>query len=83
MNSTRFEKLTKKQTEVLREIATGNDASHHPATLKSLVEKGYISEYRQKFGDLGGYIRRYAVPVGVHIRWCEWCATLPDDEVEE
>jgi len=73
--------LTVRQREVLGAIAVGQDNGHHPKVLAALEEQGLIVGYPEV---LPGYppvtITRWEVPVAVHIRWCEWCATQPDLE---
>ncbi len=81
-----FDNLPAKQAAAFEQIATGNDRGHHPATLRALVNKGYISEWAQTigrdgFGDIT--VMRYEVPIPVHIRWCEWCSeNYADDEID-
>lgn len=73
-----FEGLTKGQHQVFSQIATGNDRGHSPRTLKTLVDKGYISVIPV---TLPGWppvmVNRYEVPIDLHIRWCAWCADNP------
>jgi hypothetical protein len=73
--SERFEGLTPHQTEVLGQIAMGNDGGHHRATLRLLEKKGLI-EGRDV--TLRGWppvtVKHYSVPVHVHIRYCEWAS---------
>ena len=70
MNKTRFEGLTKKQTEVLCQIALNINAAHHSATLESLVARGYLIKERGGFD--GGYGVIYKMPIEVHKRWNYW-----------
>lgn len=81
-----FTKLTKRQLEVFEQIAVNNDAGHPTQTLKSLEGKGLIESEEQIVGSRGEVqvkIKRYFVPAPVHIAWCEWCASLPDEESAE
>lgn len=83
MTTKRFANLSPAQQRVFEQIATGNDASHHPATLKALERSGMIESYPERLGGrFPVTITRYLVPVGWHIRWCEWCAEQPDEATE-
>lgn len=70
----RFEKLSKQETDVLGQIAINVDGGHNRQVIASLLSKGYIEEYEE---TLPGWppvkVKRYSVPIGVHIRWCSWC----------
>lgn len=67
--------------EVFEHIAIGNDGGHHPVTLNALVAAKSINRYWQKHGRLN--IKRYCVPLNVHMQWCEWCdENVTDDEIE-
>jgi hypothetical protein len=81
MSALRFEKLTPAQTRVLGEIALGNDSGHHLRVLAALEAGGYIVAQEETLGGrFPVTIVRYAVPIPVHMRWCAWCATLPEFE---
>lgn len=70
-----FTELTKRQLGVFEQIATNNDSGHPQKTLDSLERRGYISsEMEQLSGFPPVQIRRYYVPIPVHIEWCQWCA---------
>jgi hypothetical protein len=82
-----FDGLPKRQAEVFEQIAINLDGGHHPATLAALVKKGYIEEYTEVVKDSMIFwcnfrVTRYRVPIGVHIRWCEWCAENYTEEAE-
>ena len=71
----KFMGLTKPQQAVFEQIATGNDAGHHPKTLESLEAKGFIVSSDQTLGGrFPVKIKRYSVPWNVHYLWCQWCA---------
>ena len=67
---------TKRQREVFEQIGIGQDAGHHPATLAALERKGLIASKTEI--DRQGYppvtIKRYHVPLLLHMQWCAWCA---------
>ena len=72
--------------EVFEQIAIGQDAGHHPATLAALERKGLI--VAETATDRQGWppvtIKRYYVPVLLHMQWCAWCSeNVGDDPVEE
>lgn len=73
-----FRGLTKAQSIVFEQIAIGNDHSHSfgKKTLKTLEDKGLIFSVLAKLDD-GGYppvqIRKYRVPIPIHIEWCKYC----------
>jgi hypothetical protein len=80
-----FDTLNDKQRTVLGMIAINQDGGHHPATLKCLEDLGLIEPYNDeflisRFGIMK--VKRYLVPLPVHINWCEWCAeNCPEEEV--
>lgn len=82
--SEQFTKLTKRQLEVFERIATNQDEGHPLKTLESLHKKGLI-EWRDEIwkDKIPVVVKRYFVPMHVHIAWCQWCATLPDSETME
>lgn len=75
--------LTPRQRAVFEQIAVGNDAGHHPKTVGVLLDRGAIEvtwevRGRDRFGEIR--VPRYTVPLGLHVRWCQWCA---DQEGED
>lgn len=77
---------TKRQRDVFELIAIGQDARHHPATLAALERKRLIVAETET--DRQGWppvtIKRYHVPLALHIQWCAWCSeNIGDDPVEE
>lgn len=70
-----FADLTKRQREVFEQIATGNDSGHPQRTLDSLAARGYITwEHETLPGHPPVTIRRYHVPIPIHMEWYAWCA---------
>lgn len=68
--------LNEHQRNVLGLIAINQDGGHHPATLTVLENLGLIEQYNDefllsRFGIMK--IKRYLVPLPVHIAWCSWC----------
>lgn len=82
-----FRGLSDKQAEVLGQMCIGNDEGHSPRTLKSLEAKGLLVGYDHfriaHNWDTGVgvpvKVRRYQVPIQVHI---EWCAAHVGNETE-
>ena len=79
--------LSPRQRDVLGAIAINFDGGHHPRTLAVLEAKGLI------VGEVGTLpprpgdpawtavrVRRYYVPLPIHVVWCAWCAEQPDAE---
>lgn len=72
-------RLTRRQQEVLSAVAIGQDGGHARPTLKRLLELGLIEEYEEPVpGWPPMNIRRYDVPLFVHIAWAEWGSEQPD-----
>jgi hypothetical protein len=70
-----FSELTKAQLRVFEQIATGSDTGHPQRTLDSLEARSYIqSEFQQLVGFPPVAVRKYSVPIPVHIEWCQWCS---------
>ncbi len=71
--------LTVKQKNVMGMVAMNRDGGHHPKTLAVLVERGLIDEYDERLGGRGERfpitIKRYEMPIHVHIPFCRWCST--------
>lgn len=64
-------------------VAINQDLGHNERTLSSLVRKGYLEEFEQVIrqpGQLPLIVKRYEVPIPVHIRWCNWCSENFDDK---
>jgi len=69
---TAFSKLSKTQLSVFEQICINNDAGHSQQTLRSLIRLGLIVEYHQRDGLFA--IKRYRVPILVHMEWCQWAS---------
>lgn len=70
-----FKSLTKTQSKVFVQIATGNDAGHNRKVLDRLENMGLLTcELQQLSGFPPVAIRRYEVPITVHMEWCQWCS---------
>ena len=83
-----FDRLPPRQRDVLGFIAINWDKGHRPATIKALLRKGLIEEageeeLRFKDGLPPMRIMHYAVPLDVHIAWCEWCNEWCDAQGEQ
>lgn len=67
--------LSTKQRSVFDQLCAGNDAYHHPRTLKVLVDKGLATELLQPDSRISFLmIKRYSVPIVVHMAWAELCS---------
>lgn len=70
--------MTANQTRVFEQIAIGNDGGHNPATVTSLINKGFVIRLidRPVGRDVLGIISvpQYDVPIPIHYEWCQWCA---------
>ena len=77
--------MTKAQIAAFEQIATGValPPAHHK-TLAALEAKGLIVRTPNKVLGRDGFgavsIPQYAVPINVHMQWCEWCAENVTDE---
>jgi len=85
-----FAKLTKPQLDVLGKISIGFDEGHNQKTLAVLEKLGMIVGEDQEILGLGSspldriplVVRRFQMPIHVHIAWCSWCeATITDEEL--
>lgn len=79
-------KLTKVQREALDTIGCGIDTGYNARTWKALERVGLIDGSDQRLGGRFPItIRRYEMPIHVHINWCAWCServALEDVEKE-
>lgn len=79
-----FDALTPAQQAAVHNVACCQEGvGCSQKVLRRLADKGFIAP-RTK--HIGGYppmtVTVYEMPVHVHIRWAEWCSSLPDmDEV--
>lgn len=80
----RFMELTAAQEKVFEQIAIGNDKSHNQRTLNALERKELIVSHREWLPGLPPCcIKRYEVPIDVHIAWCTWCEEHCPGAVEQ
>jgi hypothetical protein len=78
--------LTRAQREALDRCGAGDDVlpGVHPKTLARLRELGLIVCCgqrvlgRDRFGPIT--VNSYSMPPAVHLAWCQWCSTLPEEE---
>jgi hypothetical protein len=80
-----FDPLSRRQKATLCDIAFGGDGGRqHPKTLESLARLGLIEPYADVIDDPNPRLRvrvtKYRMPIHVHIPFCAWCATQPEDE---
>ncbi len=86
-----FNTLTKKQQDVLGYIAINQDEGHDPKTTAALEELGLIEGYEEEIFGKGDspidrmpmVVRRFAVPLPIHMAWCFWCSENISDEDED
>ena len=77
-----FKNLTDSQCIAFGLIALDSDNGHNPMVLRSLMDKGLIEEYEDEIRGRGSSpidripmtVKRYRVPIAMHICWCEWCS---------
>jgi hypothetical protein len=69
-----FNRLSPTQLDVLCNVAFGGDGGFcNLRTLKSLADKGLIE--RADEAQSGGFTaHKWAMPLHVHIAFCEWCS---------
>lgn len=79
-----FDRLTKRQQEVLGMVAISQDGGHGKRTLESLERHGLIErrQERSSYGRSGAVlaITRWDMPIAVHIAWCDWCSRQEFDD---
>lgn len=72
-------------TIAFERIATGESLPPMSKGIAAkLLAKGLIDHGDPKIcrDSLGAYsIPQYFVPLPVHMKWCEWCADQPDEDV--
>ena len=74
-----FRNLTNAQSDVFEQIAVGNDndGGHNPKVLDRLEKMGLLTSKSQ---ILSGFppvtIKRYEVPIDIHMEWCQWCSEI-------
>jgi hypothetical protein len=79
-----WSKLSKRQFEVLSQIAIGEDRGHNPRVLRALLDRGLIQEHKQGIYGQGMRsidripvtVSRYVTPLWVHVEWAEYCDHL-------
>jgi hypothetical protein len=70
-----FEALTPAQQQAASLVAINRDFDANPRVLARLVELGVIESHDE---NLGGHpplvVKRYTMPVRIHMEWCAWCS---------
>lgn len=70
-----FNDLTTKQQETLGLIAINQDHGLNTSVVASLERRGLIAT---RLEQLPGWpavtVKRYHLPISIHIAWCEWCS---------
>lgn len=81
LTSATFAALTERQRDVLARVAIGDDSFIPTRTGDALVKRGLIECYvDEQWGDRFRFrIRRYRMPIAVHIAWCECCAETVEE----
>ena len=74
--------LTPAQKRVFSQICCGHSQGHHPRVLEALMEKGLVQRLEMKDGMFTWYDYDFA-DYAVHMAWCEWIATQPEEEGAE
>ena len=78
MTTRRFRGLSERQTDVLGQIALGNDGGHNPRTLAALEARGFIvpMDVPSRIPGVLMTVRHYEVPTWLHMEWCAWCSDM-------
>jgi len=80
--SERFKGLTEAQFKAFGAITINQEPCCKPETIQALIDKGLIIEHKVKMFSRKGNslfdlipitVKRYEVPMGIHIEWCDWC----------
>lgn len=73
--------LNPRQQTCLTAMAIGLDGGHDSKTVHALLARGLIEREDEILpGFLPVMIRRYWVPVHVHIAWAQWASEQDDEE---
>lgn len=73
--------LKPRQRAVMHRIACGDDAMIHDATAAVLIRRGLIEMREQTLGGrFPVKIKRYDMPLHVHIPWAYWCSEHPEED---
>jgi len=76
-----FDALTPAQQRAAGNVAINQDLGENPRVLAALEDLGVLTSYEE---NQGGHpplmVKRYAMPVSVHMAWCEWCSRTPKEE---
>lgn len=80
--SKHLEPMSVAQHVAFEQVAIGNDRHIRARTAAALVRKGYIVECkriatRASWTQGKVTLKRYEVPVFVHMEWCDWCSRHP------
>lgn len=79
---TMFAGLSKPQIAALGNVAFGGTGAGVPRkTMAKLLERNLIVPIVRSSSDILGRFTwtEYAMPIDVHVRFCEFCETLPND----
>ena len=72
-----FRNLTNTQSDVFEQIAVGNDGGHNPKVLDRLEKMGLLISKSQILSKCPPVmIKRYEIPIDIHIEWCQWCSEI-------
>jgi hypothetical protein len=76
-----FDALTPAQQKAAGLVAINRDLDANPRVLARLAELGAVKCYEE---NQGGHppliVKRYLMPLPVHIAWCEWCSRQHESE---
>ena len=75
-----FSQLTAPQRHVLGMCAIQQDGGHSQRTLDKLVGFGMLEIREVLLGYPPMTIKRYDVPLYVHMLWCAWCSNNVTEE---
>lgn len=75
-----FDALTPAQQRVAGNVAINQDLGESPRVLERLEELGVLTSYEENQGGQPPLmVKRYAMPVGVHMAWCAWCSRTVEE----
>lgn len=75
-----FDALTPAQQRAAGNVAINQDLGENPRVLAALEELGVLTSFEEsQGGNPPLVVKRYAMPVRVHMAWCEWCSRTAEE----
>lgn len=76
-----FAALTPAQQRAAGNVAINQDLGENPRVLAALETLGVLTSYEEnQGGNPPLVVKRYAMPVRVHLAWCDWCSRTVQEE---